>query len=236
MKTLKENGLKKNTLLIFLSDKGPWLNFGNWGGSTGGLREGKGTTFEGGVREPEIMRWPGTIPAGTVNDKLASTIDILPTLAAVTGAPLPNDKFDGVNILSLLKGKKNANPRNHLFFYYGKDNLDAVRQGHWKLILPHLHRSYENELPGKNGHPGKTHQASIGLSLYNLRRDPGERYNVIVQHPRIEKKMMKLVKQARKDMGDSLTKRPGKNRRPIGKCSPCRYPGLPAGWTPHGEK
>ena len=86
MKALERNGLDKNTLVIFTSDNGPWLNFGNHAGTTGGLREGKGTSWEGGQRVPCIMRWPGVIPAGEICNKLASSIDILPTLAAITGA------------------------------------------------------------------------------------------------------------------------------------------------------
>jgi arylsulfatase len=117
MKTLKKNGLKNNTLVIFSSDNGPSIKFGNWAGSAGGLREGKQTTFEGGQREPAIMRWPGVIPAGTIDNKLASTLDIMPTAAAITGAPLPKEKIDGVNILPLLKGERGANPRNHFYYY-----------------------------------------------------------------------------------------------------------------------
>ncbi|MCP4711638.1 MAG: sulfatase, partial [Planctomycetes bacterium] len=100
LQTLEKHNLQDDTLVIFTSDNGPWLNFGNHAGSALPLREGKGTMFEGGVRVPCIMRWPGRIPQGTVCDKMAATIDLLPTLAAVTSAPLPKNKIDGVNILS----------------------------------------------------------------------------------------------------------------------------------------
>lgn len=217
LKAIHNNGLDKNTLVIFTSDNGPWLTFGNHAGSAGGLRDGKMTTFEGGQREPAVMRWPGVIPGGTVCNKLSSTIDILPTLAAITGAPLPSHLIDGVNIYSLLTGDADANPRDHFFYYYDKNSLQAVRQGNWKLVLPHKIESNENEIPGKDGWPGKIHIDSTGLCLYDLRRDPGERYNVKEQNPQIVAQLLQLAEQAREDLGDDLTGSPGKNRRPAGK-------------------
>jgi arylsulfatase A-like enzyme len=217
MKALKENGLEKNTLFIFTSDNGPWLRFGEHAGSAGGLREGKSTTWEGGQREPAIMRWPGVVPAGTICNKLSSNIDILPTVAAITRTSLPVNKIDGVNILPLLKGEANANPRDHLFYYFAKNSLEAVRQGQWKLVLPHTYRSEEGELPGQNGYPGKMHNAETELALYDLRRDPGERYDVQKQNPAVVKRLQKLVEGAREDLGDDLTGSPGKNRRPVGE-------------------
>lgn len=217
MKTLKDNGIEKNTVVIFTSDNGPWLAFGNHAGSTGGFREGKTTTWEGGMREPAIIRWPGVVPSGTICNKLASNIDILPTLAAITKADLPPNKIDGVNILPLLKGEANAEPRDHLFYYFAKNSLEAVRQGRWKLVLPHRYESYENELPGKDGFRGKDHNSSTGLALYDLRRDPGERYDVKAQKPDVVETLQLLAEKAREDLGDDLTKRPGKNRRPAGK-------------------
>jgi len=217
LKILDKYNLRDNTLVIFTSDNGPWLNFGNHAGSTGGLREGKGTSWEGGQREPCIMRWPGVIPAGTICNKLASTIDIFPTLAAITGANLPEHKIDGVNILPLMQGQANANPREVFYYYYRKNSLEAVRKGHWKLVLPHRYRSYEGVLPGHDGFPGPYASDSTGLALYNLRRDPGERYNVIEQHPDIVEDLMQDVQKAREDLGDDLTGAPGENRRPPGR-------------------
>ncbi len=217
MKALDKYGLTDNTLVIYTSDNGPWLNFGNWAGSTGGLREGKGTSWEGGQREPCIMRWPGVIPEGTICNKLSSTIDILPTLAEITGAKLPDHIIDGVNILPLMKGEENANPRNVFYYYYQRNSLEAVRKGHWKLVLPHKYRSYEGVPPGHDGFPGPYAHDSTDLALYNLRRDPGERYNVIDQHPDVVKDIMIEVQKAREDLGDDLTGNPGKNRRPPGK-------------------
>lgn len=217
MDALKKNGLDDNTLLIFTSDNGPWLTFGNHGGSAGGLREGKSTTWEGGQKEPAIMRWPHVIPAGTVCNKLSSNIDILPTIAAISGTALPPNKIDGVNIISLLKGEPKANPRDHLFYYFGKNNLEAVRQGSWKLILPHPYDSYEGGLPGKDGYPGERYPAKAELALFDLRRDPGERYDVKDQNPGIVKQLQELAEKAREDLGDDLTNRAGTNRRPPGR-------------------
>jgi len=215
MKALDTYHLTGQTLLVFISDNGPWLNFGNHAGSTGGLREGKGTSFEGGQSIPAIIRWPGTIPSHRISNTLMSTIDLFPTLAAITGAPLPQHKIDGVNMLPVLEGK-NVSPRNHFFYYYGANQLEAVRKGHWKLIFPHKHRSYIGHAPGKDGWPGATHTDSIGLELYNLRRDPGERYNVIDQYPDVVEELQALGKAAREDMGDALTGRKGTNNRDCG--------------------
>jgi arylsulfatase len=220
MDALKKNGLAKNTIVIFASDNGPWLMFGNHAGSAGGLREGKSTTWDGGVREPLIVRWPGVVPAGTVCNQLAASIDIFPTLAAITGAPLPTHKIDGVSILPLWKGVPGANPRDHIFFYYRTNDLEAVRQGLWKLVLPHHYRSVTNEVPGKDGWPGKMHTDSTGLALYDERRDPGERYDVKDEYPDIVSRLLKLVDTAREDLGDDLTGYPGSGRRPPGLREP----------------
>ena len=204
-------------MIIFTSDNGPWINFGNHAGSTGSMREGKGTSFEGGQRVPCIMKWPGVIPDGLVCNKLSSTIDILPTLANITGSSLPEKKIDGLNILSLMKGDFNSNPRDHFYFYYQKNSLEAVRKGGWKLVFPHKHRSYEGVMPGLNGNPGSYAPGETGLALYDLRRDPGERYDVKELYPDIVQELTRLGLQAREDLGDDLTGNPGKNRRPAGK-------------------
>jgi len=217
MKALKENGVEDNTLVIFTSDNGPWLNFGNHAGSAGGLREGKGTSWEGGQREPCIVKWSGVVPEGVINNKLSATIDILPTLAAITGSELPDHKIDGVNILSLFKGEKNANPRDYFYYYYRKNSLEGIRMGHWKLVLPHSYRSYKGVLPGNDGFPGKYAKDSTGLALYNLRRDPGEHYDVKELYPDVVDDIMILVGQAREDLGDELTGYEGKNRRSAGR-------------------
>ena len=217
MEALKKEGIDKNTLIVFTSDNGPWLNYGNHAGSAGGLREGKGTSFEGGQRVPCVMKWPKQIPAGTVCNKLSSTIDLLPTFASITGAKPPVKKIDGVNIISLLKNESNANPRENLLYYYNENSLEAVRKGNWKLVLPHSGRSYVGQIPGNEGNAGKTTKITTGLELYDLRRDPGEQYNVMEQNPEVLKELQLLVDSARIDLGDDITNCPGKNRREPGR-------------------
>src|SRR5690606_19913912 len=132
--------------------------------------------------------WPGVIPAGTVNNKLSSTIDILPTLAAITGSGLPARHIDGVNILSLMQDSAGAEPRKTFFYYYKKNDLEAVRSGNWKLVFPHKFRSYEDVVPGNDGHPGPYKDGVLtNTVLYDLRRDPGERYDVKELYPEIVK-------------------------------------------------
>lgn len=217
LKALKMHGLEENTIVFFTTDNGPWLNFGNHAGSTGGLREGKGTSFEGGQKVPCIIKWPGVVPEGVVCNNMASTIDILPTLAEITSSNLPDHKIDGVSILSLLKGVPDANPRDNLLYYYRRNSLEAVRMGDWKLVFPHGHRSYEDVLPGNDGWPGPYKNGQAVLGLYDLRRDPGERYNVLEQYPEITEKLEHFAEEARQDLGDDLTNTEGRNRRPIGR-------------------
>ena len=217
MKALEKNGIDKNTLVIFTSDNGPWLNFGNHAGSTGGLREGKGDSFEGGQREPCLMLWPGHIIPGSICNKLASTIDILPTIAAMTKSPLSEKKIDGVNILPLLQGDENANPRQTFLYYYRKNSLEAVRKGNWKLVFAHPGRTYVGFKPGVDGFPGPTNENfQFEEALYDLRRDPGERYNVEEYYPEVVADLKKIADEARLDLGDDLMNIKGKNvREPV---------------------
>ncbi len=217
IKTLDELGLADNTLVIFTSDNGPWLNFGAHAGNTGGLREGKGASFDGGQRVPCIMRWPAVIPAGTVTGQLASTIDILPTMAEITSTSIPLHIIDGVDISPILKGDFECEPRTRFYYYYNRNSLEAVRMGNWKLVLPHPHRSYIGVLPRDNGKPGPYANAVTGLALYDLRRDPGEQYDVKEMYPEILSQMEKMVADARADLGDDLTGAEGANRRLPGK-------------------
>ncbi len=218
LQTLKDLKLDENTLVIFTSDNGPWINYGNHAGSTGGLREGKGTSFEGGQRVPCLMRWKGTIPEGIVCNKMISGIDILPTLAAISGAPLPEKRIDGVNVLPLMKGDPNANPRQSFYYYYGRNNLEAVSNGQWKLVLPHPGRTYLEFQPGKDGQPGMLNENfDFQGGLYDLRRDPGERYDVSDSNPEIVEQLNRIANEAREDLGDELTGYPGKNRREPGQ-------------------
>jgi arylsulfatase A-like enzyme len=217
IKALERNGLDKNTLVIFTSDNGPWLNFGNHAGNSGGLREGKGTSWEGGQKVPCIMKWPGVIPEGTICNKLACSIDILPTLAEITGAALPPLKIDGVSLLSLMKGTKVSSPRHTMYYYYQQNSLEAVQQDYWKLILPHKGLTYIGSAPGKDGWPGKTKNIEVKTAeLYDLRRDPGERYDVSADYPEVVRELQKLAGEARNDLGDDITGTQGTGRRKAG--------------------
>jgi len=217
LNTLRELGLEENTLVILTSDNGPWANYGNHAGSAGGLREAKATTFDGGNRVPCIMYWKGVTQAGTVCNKLTSNIDLLPTLAAISGASLPQKKIDGINILPLVKGEKDANPRESFVYYYNKNDLEAVTDGMFKLVFPHKYVTYGTHLPGNDGQPGLlTNQEITKPELYDLRRDPGERYDVIAQYPEEARKLMQIADGMRNDLGDNLTLKAGKNKRQPG--------------------
>lgn len=203
MRALEDNGIAENTLMIFTTDNGPWLNYGNHAGTTGGLREGKGTAFEGGQRVPCIMKWPGIIPEGVICNEIASTIDILPTVAEITGTDLPDHKIDGVSLASLFDGDFSTVPRKEFVYYYGRD-LRAVRKGQWKLVFPHRSRTYLDNVPANKGWPGKLKNIEMPGGLYNMRRDPGERYDVSEMYPDIVAELQKIADEMRSDLGDAL--------------------------------
>jgi arylsulfatase A-like enzyme len=217
LQTLNRLGLDERTLVIFTSDNGPWLSYGDHGGSAGPLREGKGTMFEGGVRVPCIMRWPGKIPAGTATNELAATIDVLPTIAKLVGAKLPAGRIiDGKDIWPLMSGQPGAKSPHNAYYYYWGHDLQAVRSGRWKLHLPHAYSSL-GEPRGGGGKPGPYVQKKIGLTLYDLEADVGEKIDVAGQHPDIVRRLQALAEKARDDLGDSRTKRSGRNVRPAGR-------------------
>jgi arylsulfatase len=218
IKALEENGLTENTLVIFTTDNGPWLNYGNHAGSSGGLREGKTTSWEGGQRVPFLVKWPGQIPAGLVCNKLASAIDILPSLAEITGGELSANKIDGVSIAELWRGNLDAEPRTELLFYFGKNSLNGVRKGNWKLVLPHTWNSYHT-MPGKDGIGGKRVKMIVeSPQLFNLMRDPGERYDVSQWNPEKVQELMQIVERARAELGDlNLGIARGSENREAGK-------------------
>lgn len=218
---LKKNGVDENTLVIFSTDNGPWLSYGNHAGSAGPLREGKGTAFDGGQRVPFIARWPGKIPADSVCPEPAMTIDLLPTLAKLTGGKLPEHKIDGLDIWPLLAGDSSAkNPHEAYYFYYGVNELQAVRSGDWKLFFPHKARSMQGQEPGKDGIPGKYKALPVGLELYNLSDDLGETRNVAAENPEVVQRLQVLAEKARENLGDSLTKRVGTGTREPGRWVP----------------
>ena len=215
--TLRNAGLAEKTLVIFTSDNGPWLSYGDHAGSAKPLREGKGTMFDGGCRVSCVMWQPGTVPAGTVCREPAMTIDILPTIAHRTGARLPDHKIDGQNIWPLIVGEPGAkSPHEALFFYWGAD-LHAVRMGRWKLHFPHKYQTLGGRPGGTGGMPVPYETAEIGLSLFDLENDPGETKNVIDQHPDVVARIEKLADAMRQELGDAAKGLKPVAARPVGR-------------------
>lgn len=215
---LDREGIAENTLVILTSDNGPWLNYGNHAGSTGGLREGKGVSFEGGQRVPCIMLWRGTVPSGTTCPQLASNIDILPTIAQISTASLPDHKIDGVSLLPVLQGDVNATPRTSLYYYYRKNSLEAVTDRRYKMVFPHKYRSYEGFLPGRDGQPGQVEEFRElrDTLVFDLIRDPGERYNIKGVDLTVERKLLDIAAQAKRELGDDISGVTGTGLRPHG--------------------
>ena len=213
--TLKEVGVDEKTLVIFSTDNGPWLSYGDHAGSAAPLREGKGTAWEGGIRVPSLMRWPGKIPAGTTCDELACTVDILPTVAAMIGAQLPSHKIDGHDIMPLMIGTPGAvSPHQTMPCYYANDELQAVRDSRWKLILPHQYRTLNGKDGGNGGIPAKYETKKVGLELYDMRNDISESINVAQEHPDIVARLQIAADAWRTELGDKLTDRIGNGVRP----------------------
>lgn len=202
--------LGQRTLILFASDNGPFLSYGDHAGSAGPLREGKLTTFEGGVRVPCIARWTGVIPAGRECREVAATIDLLPTLTRWIGGKMPQRRVDGRDIGPLLRGEPEARSPHAEYLFFEGTELQALRAGRWKLHLPHPYLTVAGP-PGRDGKPanfGQLKPASIAqsgirgiasrhgyevsdlpLSLYDLESDPGERTNVAADHPDIVKQL-----------------------------------------------
>jgi arylsulfatase A-like enzyme len=215
MRALKRNGLDNNTLVIFTSDNGPWLLYGEHAGNAWPLREGKGTTFDGGVREPTVMRWPGKIPAGSTCHEMAWSMDLLPTIARLAGTNAPTDRIiDGKDIWPLMSAQPRAKSPHDAYYYYWDRGLEAVRSGPWKLHLGHDYRHLA--APGHGGQPGKYVNERIGVALYDLGNDISETNDLAAQYPDVVRHLQQIAEAARDDLGDSQTKREGKNTRPAG--------------------
>ena len=237
LNTIERCGIDDNTLVILFSDNGPFLSYGNHAGSAKPLREGKLTTFDGGVRSPCIARWPGHVPAAQVCDEPVMEIDLLPTIATLIGGKLSDRKIDGKNILPLLERKPDAKSPHEALVFYGGDELQAIRSGLWKLHFPHPYITVDGE-PGRDGKPARFGQMkpksitqsgiagiasrhgyrveNIGLSLFNLQDDPGETSDVAKDHPEIVEQLKKLAEPTRKELGDALLKVKGTENRPLG--------------------
>ena len=208
MRTLDELGLADDTLVVFTSDNGPWLSYGDHAGSAGPLREGKGTIWEGGVRVPCVMRWPGRIPAGSVCKEPLMTIDLLPTLAGLLGTT-PAHEIDGLDALATITGDASG-PHEALYFWWGAE-LQAVRAGDWKLHFPHDYRTLAGR-PGVGGIPSRYVQGRCGLELYDLAKDVGEHRNVADRRPEVVERLAGLADAMRRKLGDAGV--PAKDARP----------------------
>ena len=233
---IREHGLDERTLVFFTSDNGPFLSYGDHAGSAVPLREGKLTTFEGGMRVPCLARWPKRVPAGRTCDAIVSTLDLFATVAALAGSPPPTRRIDGVDVRPLLLGAENGTGRE-VFWFYSGDELHAVRSGDWKLHLPHEYLTVAGD-PGRDGAPanvGRVQPRPIGESgirgiasrhgytvanqpraLYNLREDPGETRDLASDHPGVVSSLEEIVAAARAELGDSLTGARGAGVREAG--------------------
>jgi arylsulfatase A-like enzyme len=218
---LRRHGIEDNTLVMFASDNGPWTTYGDHAGDAGPLREAKATSFEGGVRVPCVMQWPGKFPPGSVSREPLMTIDILPTIATALGVELPKDRvIDGKDLTPLLiaGGQRPADrPPIHdaLYFYWG-EHLQAVRSGKWKLHFPHEYRMAP-EQRATGGKPNKARTGKIGLALFDLEADPGETTDLAKEHPDVVDRLKDLAQRMRADLGDSATKEQGTGRRAPGE-------------------
>ena len=217
MKALKDNDLEDNTIVVFTSDNGPWLSYGEHAGSTGIYKEGKGTTWEGGQRVPCIVWYPNEIKPNTIISAPLMGIDWLPTFASVTNSKLSENKIDGKNIWEVLINKTDKSPHEALFFYYHVNSLHAVRYGDWKMYFPHRYRTLNGRKGRNDGSPIKYQYVNLEkMELYNLVEDPSETKNIFDQHPEIAKKIEKLADIKRDEIGDDLTKVKGTENRPVG--------------------
>jgi arylsulfatase A-like enzyme len=205
--SLKKSGVEDNTVVIFTSDNGPWISYGDHAGVTP-FREAKATSFDGGKRVACIMKYPGHIAANTQSERVLCTIDIMPTFATLAGAKLPESPIDGKNVIDLIVGKKGATHPHESYALSIGSGLQAVisADGRWKLHLPHRYRTLVKA--GEGGKPGKTRQEKIELSLFDLKNDPAESKNVIKDHPEVAKKMQALAEKHQRLYKSSPVKKP----------------------------
>ena len=201
---LEENDLSDNTILVFTSDNGPWLSYGDHSGSSGIYREGKGTTWEGGVRVPSIIKFPNGLKPSIIDEPVMA-IDWMPTFANITKSKLSQNKIDGKDIWPLLSGEVDQTPHKKLYFYYRVNELHSIRMNEWKIQFSRTYRSLNGRDGGKHGVPVKYDMNMIESNeLYNLSSDPEEKINVYDRFPEIAKKMEKLGEEARIELGDNL--------------------------------
>ena len=214
MRALESTGIADNTLVIFTSDNGPWRVFGNHAGDCGPLRGRKGTVWECGIRVPFIARWPGHIKPNSVSDAYAMTIDLMPTIAGITGTTLPDHRIDGKDIWPVLTLSDPESPHEALFFYYSRQ-LQAIRAGNWKMILPHSYRLVDEY--GSDGMPGTYVFPETELALYNLSTDIAESNDVASEHPEVVAHLSGLADSIRTALGDRELDIDGNEVRPAGQ-------------------
>ena len=218
IEALKKNGLEDNTMIIFTSDNGPWLAYGNHAGSALPFREGKGTAWEGAQREPFVMKYPSKLTPNRTLDTPIMAIDLLPTIAEVTGAQLPDQTIDGVSAWNVLTGQSTESPQEAYFFYYRVNELMGVRYGKWKLYFPHRYRTMNGQEPGKDGLPGEYRMVDMEeIELYDVTQDISETKNVAAENPEVVEKIKKLADGMRARLGDALTEVEGSENRESGK-------------------
>ena len=216
--TLKEYRLDDNTIVIFTSDNGPWLNYGDHAGCAYPLREGKGTALEGGQREPCIIRFPKRIKPGGVIDVPMMAIDILPTIARITGAKLPENKIDGKDVWDIWTGNSSQSPHEAYYFYYHVNELHGIRYGKWKMYFPHKYRTLNGRKGGKEGLPVDYEYNTINqIELYDLSKDISETKDVADENPYVVAKIKSLGNSIRTELGDSLTDKVGVGSRAVGE-------------------
>ncbi|MDA0947871.1 MAG: sulfatase [Planctomycetota bacterium] len=215
---LDRAGVTDDTLVLFTSDNGPWLSYGDHAGGTGGLREGKGTTFEGGVRVPALLRYPRGVPAGRVVADPLMTIDVLPSIAELVEAPLPGLPIDGRSALDLWLGAEGAGSPQELYgLWYHAGDLEAVVSGRWKLHFPHSYRSLGARAGGLGGIPAQyDYGVEQPLALYDLEADPGESVDRSAAHPEVVARLRAGADALRARLGDRLTGVEGREVRPLG--------------------
>ena len=217
LNSLEENGLSENTIVVFTSDNGPWLSYGEHAGSTGIYREGKGTTWEGGQRVPCIVWYPKEIKSNIKISTPLMGIDWLPTFANVTKANLSENKIDGKNIWDVLTSKTKKDPHEALFFYYHRNSLHAVRYGNYKMYFPHRYRTLNGREGRDDGVPIKYQYVDLKQNeLYNLKTDPSEATNIIEDFPEIVKQIQNLANKKRQEIGDDLFGITGNEIREVG--------------------
>jgi len=217
IEALEKNNLSENTIVVFTSDNGPWLSYGDHAGSSGIFREGKGTAWEGGQRVPCIIKYPKEIMPKTIIDEPVMGIDWMPTFSFLTGSKLSENKIDGKNIWPLITQKEKKSPHQELYFYYRQNELHAVRSGDWKLYFPRTYRSLNGKQGGKDGMPVKYEYNQVKSNeLYNLIVDPRELSNVYSENIEIAKRLEEIGERARNELGDKLTSREGVGVREIG--------------------